>query len=57
MSVSKRQQSAAKRAREFAVKERRALKQQKKDEARRAKRDGSTVSETVSEPPTDTEAV
>ncbi len=54
MSVSKRQQSAAKRAREFAVKERRALKQQKKVEARRAKRDGSVASE----PPTDeTEAV
>ena len=38
MSTSKRQQSAAKRARELAVKERRELKRQKKDEARRAKR-------------------
>jgi hypothetical protein len=52
VGVSKRQQTAAKRARELAIKERRVLKQQKKDEARRAKQEGSAASE----PPTDTEA-
>jgi hypothetical protein len=42
MSANKRQQTMAKIRREQAVKERRALKQEKREAARRAKAGGST---------------
>jgi hypothetical protein len=45
MSANKRQQTMAKIRREQAVKERRALKQEKKEAARRAKASGQTPSE------------
>jgi hypothetical protein len=50
MSVNKRQQSAAKRARELAIKERRALKQEKKDQARRAKREDAATPQPQGDP-------
>lgn len=47
-SSSKRQTTMAKMARERALQEKRALKQQKKEERKRAKADG--VETTLSEP-------
>lgn len=44
MSANKRQQTMAKIRREQAVKERRAMKQEKKEAARRAKAEGTTLS-------------
>jgi hypothetical protein len=46
-SSSKRQQTAAKRAREHAVKERRALKQEKKQATRAAKAAGEALPQDV----------
>jgi hypothetical protein len=46
MSANKRQQTMAKMQREQAVKERRALKQEKKEAARRAKAHGGAPPET-----------
>jgi hypothetical protein len=45
MSAKKRQQTMAKMRREQAVRERRALKQEKKEAARRAKAVDSTLSD------------
>ena len=45
MSANKRQQTMAKIRREQAVKERRALKLEKKEAARRAKAGGGTLSD------------
>jgi hypothetical protein len=47
MSASKRQQTMAKLRREQAVKERRVLKQEKKEAARRAKAEGAPGPEPV----------
>jgi hypothetical protein len=49
MSASKRQQTMAKIRREQAVKERRALKQEKKEAARKAKAEGAVPGPAVSE--------
>jgi hypothetical protein len=46
MGANKRQQTMAKIRREQAVRERRALKQEKKEAARRAKAAGNAPSET-----------
>jgi hypothetical protein len=53
MSANKRQQTMAKIRREQAVRERRALKQEKKEAARRAKAEGTTPTDVPAEEPGD----
>ncbi len=55
MATSKRQQTMAKIRREQAVRERRTLKQEKKEAARQAKRAGGTTAVEADQDPADTD--